>query len=618
MKKILLFAGLLSTVYCYSQNITHPFEISSVEQLINRFPISSNKSIELIEGIFPLSGAIEYNGKLYGMTMAGGLYGNGVIFEWNPLLNIYKKRYDFEGRTGAAPSGFLSPWEGKLYGYTYGGGSNGIGVIFEWDPATNIYTNKIDFSVDNGSTPIGSMKLYNGKFYGTTAGGGIYNAGVFFEWDPATNVYTKKNDFDVTNGNLPSYVTIKDGICYGIASGGANGCGVIYEYNITNSNFSKRFDFNEDIGSNPEGGLIFKDNKFYGVTRDGGVYKSGVIYEWDPATNLCVKKIDFKDTLGSYPNGPLTVIQNKLYGITGYGGNFNQGVLYEWDITKNKLRKKFDFNDDTKNGANPYGSLTLSQGTLYGVAFGGKHGYGVLYEWKPGDDQFTKKIDFPYIVNQACGEPLISNMLISTDTLWPPRHSLRGISVAYKTSGDCKCDPVTRWLTIKSNEPISGTGSADKSPDWVVMDANHVKLRAERDDLGNGRVYTITIHAQNTAGALSTYDFKVAVPLSISAPAARTLAEKKDIDISLQEDVADLFNCKISPIPSSQYFNLEVLSASSKKIEVTILDISGKAITTISYSKNEPIRFGNNLKPGVYMIKITQADQQKIIKVIKQ
>jgi hypothetical protein len=52
---------------------------------------------------------------------------------------------------------------------------------------------------------------------------------------------------------------------------------------------------------------------------------------------------------------------------------------------------------------------------------------------------------------------------------------------------------VSCTLTASSNEPVNGTGDGDRAPDWEVLDAHHVRLRAERAGNGNGRLYTVGV-----------------------------------------------------------------------------------------------------------------------------
>jgi hypothetical protein len=64
-------------------------------------------------------------------------------------------------------------------------------------------------------------------------------------------------------------------------------------------------------------------------------------------------------------------------------------------------------------------------------------------------------------------------------------------------------------LTVSSNEPPVD----DKEPEWVVVDAHHLQLRAERLGSGAGRTYTITITCTNdTNKQSSTQTVTVLVP----------------------------------------------------------------------------------------------------------
>jgi hypothetical protein len=107
-----------------------------------------------------------------------------------------------------------------------------------------------------------------------------------------------------------------------------------------------------------------------------------------------------------------------------------------------------------------------------------------------------------------CTAPVISAVTVSTSSLWPPNHKMVDITVGYTNTSNC---PSTCTLSVTSNESINGTGDGDTSPDWVVVDATHVQLRAERSGLGTGRTYTITITCTNSAGQSSTATATVTV-----------------------------------------------------------------------------------------------------------
>jgi uncharacterized repeat protein (TIGR03803 family) len=358
------------------------------------------------------------NGKLYGMTQEGGINNSGVLFEYDPITSIYTKKIDFTGlANGRTPHGsLLRSSNGKLYGMTNAGGKNDYGVLFEYNPSTNKLTKKIDFDgVSNGKNPYGSlMQATNGKLYGMTVNGGTNNNGTLFEYDTITSTLTKKLDFaGSANGRNPygALIQATNGILYGMTTyGGSNNYGVLFEYNIASSTYTKKLDFaGATNGRNPYGSLVQTSNgKLYGLTCNGGTYSFGVLFEYDPAASTFTKKIDFAGTSnGSNPQASLIEGSNgKLYGITSAGGIYGlygYGVLFEYDPVTSVCTKKIDF-DDISKGSQPVSALfKASNGKLYGMTTTGGvygfYGYGVLFEFDPSTSVFIKKIDFSITSN---------------------------------------------------------------------------------------------------------------------------------------------------------------------------------------------------------------------------
>jgi len=115
--------------------------------------------------------------------------------------------------------------------------------------------------------------------------------------------------------------------------------------------------------------------------------------------------------------------------------------------------------------------------------------------------------------------PTVSAVTASTQTLWPPNHTLRDVALTYTASDDCP-GSLTTSVSVTSNEPLNGTGDGDTSPDWVVVDDHHVKLRAERAGTGSGRIYTVTVTAVDKCGNTSKSSTTVVVAHNISGPAS--------------------------------------------------------------------------------------------------
>ena len=51
---------------------------------------------------------------------------------------------------------------------------------------------------------------------------------------------------------------------------------------------------------------------------------------------------------------------------------------------------------------------------------------------------------------------------------------------------------------------------------------------------------------------------------------------------------------------------------------INITDITGRLISKIDGLNNESIHFGDDLKSGIYLIRVQQGDFSKTIKVVKQ
>jgi len=87
---------------------------------------------------------------------------------------------------------------------------------------------------------------------------------------------------------------------------------------------------------------------------------------------------------------------------------------------------------------------------------------------------------------------------------------MRNVTVNYNAVDNCSA--VTCTLSVTSNEPINGLGDGDRTPDWQIIDAHHVRLRAERSGTGTGRIYTITITCRDGAGNQTVKQTQVKVP----------------------------------------------------------------------------------------------------------
>jgi uncharacterized repeat protein (TIGR03803 family) len=216
-----------------------------------------------VTGQFPRGSLIQAdNGKLYGINNYGEKIDGGVLFEWDPETNIFTKRVEFgEVDNGFWPEGSLiQANNGKFYGTTERGGIYGGGVLYEWDPVNNKYTKKYDFDI-SGYYPDGALiQGFNGKLYGMTNSGGTAGGGVLFEYDIAENSCSIKIELGNLIGGrklLGYLLQASNGKIYGMAYAEGNTFrGVLFEYDPVTNIAIKKFDFTKNSGTTPSSNLI--------------------------------------------------------------------------------------------------------------------------------------------------------------------------------------------------------------------------------------------------------------------------------------------------------------------------------------------------------------------------
>ena len=87
------------------------------------------------DGLFPQGGVtLDSNGNLYGSTVAGGTFGDGIVYEYSSA-DVLSTLVTFSGPNGWSPEGNLVfDSAGNLYGTTNQGGSSGYGTVFKLTP----------------------------------------------------------------------------------------------------------------------------------------------------------------------------------------------------------------------------------------------------------------------------------------------------------------------------------------------------------------------------------------------------------------------------------------------------------------------------------------------------
>ena len=575
-------------------------------------------------GMWPYASLVQgANGRIYGTTYTGGTDRGGILFEYDITNAIYTKKLDFTPGTGVNPASNMTLGSnGKLYGVTRFGGAQNAGVIFEYDPAVNSYTKKIDFQASSGNPVGGLIQIPNGKMYGVANIPGSQVQAMLFEYDPSANTFVIKFDFDgAIDGNTPSgRLLYSNGKIYGLMRlGGVNNMGTLFQFDPTTGVFLKLKDFNgTNHGAQPVGSLIkAKNDKLYGVTQMGGLFNAGTIFEYDQLTEDINKKFDFSDPMAGLldvQSGLVESSNGKLYGTTLQGGSQNYGGLYEFDIESNTYTKKLDFTGI--NGAYVHEALLFVSMEEQTITFGS------LQEKKYGDT--------PFALNATTS----SGLSITYSSSNPAVASVNGNTVTIHTSGTTTITAsqggspnfhsasVSQVLTVnKADQTIAFGPIAEKT---TVDDPLNLSASASSGLpitylSSNPAVATIsgnvlTINGDGTALITATQ------PGNVNYNSASNVMQTLVVLFVLAAENPFTPPMKLYPNPADREFIIEAVGASPLNASnLLVYDYLGRA-STIPLEKLEDGKYRctiTQLAPGLHFVVIPGRSEPKPIVIVR-
>ena len=319
----------------------------------------------------------------------------------------------------------------ELWGSSMAGGDYGNGFIFRSDSIGDNLQIVHHFKTDIDGENISALTLAsNNKLYGLAASGGsasagIYSSGTLFEYDLATDQLRVVTAFSTNSTNLPQSPTlpraegkpvlteIRPGVLYGLLRQGS----YVFSYNINTGEFTRPFILPTYKGDAMNSTLQNKVNQ--------GFYKFGSYWYATTSTNSQCPianpyagsfmrmdangngiEVFFRASClasdGYSYDGNFTEVNGKFYGTTAYGGTGNSGVIYEYSPTANTYTKLYDFADYAYS-YQVQSLISVGNGKLYGTAHGGgipepgpglPAGGGILFEFDIATRTFTKKYSF--------------------------------------------------------------------------------------------------------------------------------------------------------------------------------------------------------------------------------
>lgn len=349
--------------------------------------------------------------RLWGLTSEQGRYYKGSIFSADYRGAKIRQEYGFDlAVPGEAGCHDMFEYNGEFYATAYQGN---WGAIIKWNPATEEFTKLHDFD-ETCYAPEGNLYFVNGKLYGLAMFGGLHETGVIYELDLTTGVFTRKKELGtLLNGTYANGhgLSFMNGKFYGVVMDVIQNAEktVFFEWDPVTNNFTKTLTIPDGNKPGTYRAMVPYNNKLYGVGTSIA-NSNGVIFEWDPATNIYTVKKQFVQ--GSEGYGvlfELTLKDNKFYGTAFRGGANNAGVLFEWDPATNVYTKKIDlpaYKNQSEGLNAPH--IAIFNDKLYGTGMGGPNGGGYIYEWEPVSNTF----DIRYNFDEQIGSMPYSRLLL--------------------------------------------------------------------------------------------------------------------------------------------------------------------------------------------------------------
>ena len=180
----------------------------------------------------------------------------------------------------------------------------------------------------------------------------------------------------------------------------------------------------------------------------------------------------------------------------------------------------------------------------------------------------------------------------------------------------CINDTITYTVVVPA--PVAGqrvasvyrwTIPAFSSIQNAAVDSSSIRLRFNTGYVGGN----LTVRGQTACGVTAQGTARTQALTRTGCPAGTKLTTT---DEEVVENKSEL-KVAIYPNPSRTDFNLQMISGSNEILKVVITDVEGRILKTMTALSNDTKKIGNDLQPGVYMVKIIQGKITKTLRIVK-
>lgn len=451
--------------------------------------------------------------------------------------------------------------------------------FWEFDPTTGAWTQKADFA----GTPGGS-----GAGFGIGSKGYAVGADIW-QYDPAANAWTQKANAGA--GDPFAYAFSSSSKGYALTINNA-----LWEYDPAGDTWTNRASF---PGPARQGATAFSigNNGYFGFGSTSAGLKNDFWQYIPSSVNSSITTTVAPETFCSRSTITVSFIAT---------GAFNAGNIFAAELSDSSggfaMPKVIGRDTSTVSGVmHIVVPDSLKSGRAYRIR---------VVSSSPAITGTNNGVNL--VINPS---PVITDASAIPNTLWPPNHKLRSVTVNYQVSDNCGV--ASRSLSVTSNGP-----QADSQPDWIILDDHHVLLRAEKNKSGSSeRIYSITITVRDSAGnaAKAVVTVVVAPPGSMGDRVERVEDNANDAVIHNGAGL-QLNGLTVSarPNPAHQNFTLIFGSNSDQPIIMRVIDNVGRPMETrANVAPNGVLQIGDGYSPGNYYVQVIQGEDQVTLHLVK-
>jgi uncharacterized repeat protein (TIGR03803 family) len=364
---------------------------------------------------------LQSDNTLLGVARMGGINDAGTVFRIDLADLSYSTLIDHGGAQKSPFGKLVKGPANRIYGVTRlgGGWDGGSGYYFLHDgtglTTFHYFNARADMA---GSDPASVVTVgSNGRVYVLTHTAQQTERGALFQFYPDDvdayyyDTIFKFNHVDAL-GYHPSATLIEasDGRFYGATDlGGSSRLGVLFSLDLSDMQYRIVHDFAAPLldGQNPVGRLSELDSgELVGMTSRGGTGNVGTVFKFSPQTGAYSKLHDFTgNTFASTGTTSLTVgSDGQLYGSIDRGGDLERGYVFRISPAGSDFQVIHNWTGDHNLGFWPFSPvMEAADGLLYGVAHGGHHGRGTIYQL--ARDGSTYSVIYHFGANLYDGTP---------------------------------------------------------------------------------------------------------------------------------------------------------------------------------------------------------------------